>query len=44
MVSFFPFLDVQKLAKEAQRKSRLWRSLNMDAVKGFLARFKKNRV
>jgi hypothetical protein len=44
MVSFFPFLDVQKLAEEAQRKSRLWPSVNMDAVRSFFARFKKNRV
>ena len=44
MVQFSPFLLVQKLAEEGERKSRLRRSVNMDALKNFIARFKRNRV
>ena len=44
MVNFFPFLVVQKLAEEGERKFRPLPSVNIDAVKIFIARFKKNRV
>ena len=45
MVNFsFRVLKHQKLPKVGERKFRLPPSVNMDAVKSFIARFKKNRV
>lgn len=44
MLNFFPFFKNQKLSKVGERKFRLLPSVNMDAVKSFIARFKKNRV
>jgi hypothetical protein len=42
--NFFQVLENQKLSKVGERKFRLLPSVNMDALKSFIARFKKNRV